>query len=156
AGGIAVSPSVAITIANITTNASVDDSGTLLTLSGKLTVSATQHAHSNSIAKADAAGSGDAAVGLSLGLGIINDVVQASIGRNVTANGDVEVDAIGTADADTEASASAKGGDNKDDNAGKGDVNKKGDDQVKLGNDAAAADNGGDNSKKSNKTKTKD
>ncbi|HEX5499040.1 MAG TPA: hypothetical protein VFX03_07435, partial [Thermomicrobiales bacterium] len=50
-GGTAVSPSVAITIANIETRASIG-TGSLLTLTGKLTMTATQNATSETTAKA--------------------------------------------------------------------------------------------------------
>ena len=151
AGGTAVSPSVAITIANIETKTTIG-TGSLLTLGGKLTMTATQDAIALTTAKADAAGTSTAAIGASLALGIVDDSVAASISRSVTASGDIDVKAVGTAASQAEASASAKGAKDKDTDTGEGKVNDKADNQLALGKDRATK----DSNKGTDKTSTTD
>jgi hypothetical protein len=158
AGGIAISPSVAITIANITTKALIG-TGSALSLDGQLTMTATQTAKvTETNAKADAAGSGSAAIGASLALGLVHDVVETTVARSLTADGDISLNAVQSSENNTLASASAKGAKDKDQNSsdGEGDVNKKGDDQLKLGNDRGTSDSGKGASGGSDKSKTTD
>ena len=149
-GGTAITPTVAITVANVTTEAAIGTGGTL-SLGGGLSATATQTASvAHTKAKGDTLGTSTAAIGASLALTIANDTVTASTARSLTAAGDVSFSALGSASADTEATASAKGAKNKTDDTSGKNVNNKSDDQLKVANKVAADDGG----KASNKTAT--
>ena len=142
AGGIAISPSVAITIENVTTQASIG-TGSLLTLTGTLSATAAQTVSVTNTALGDAAGSGTAAIGLSLALTVATDTVEAATSRSITAAGDITFDAHGQAPNDTQASASAKGGKDTSSDGGSGNkVDDKSQAQLNAGNTAAADDGG--------------
>src|SRR5262249_19622296 len=74
--GVAVTPWVAITIANITPTADVG-SGTPLSITGAFSASAIHTGSADTEAKADAAGA-KAAIGASLALNVINDTSSAT------------------------------------------------------------------------------
>ena len=111
AGGTAVTPVVAITISNASTRASIG-AGPRLTLGGDLTMGANQSVSVTTTAKGDAIGV-NAAVGASLALAVVNHTVEAVIARDVTASGQVGMDATGHGSSTVTASASASGAPDK-------------------------------------------
>jgi hypothetical protein len=110
--------------------------GSDIALTGELLLRATHTAETATLAKGDATGS-DAAVGISVGVGIAEDSVSASLKRGVQASaGGVSLLASGVASSRTAAEASATGaaeddsGSSADDNA----VNERTDSEVANAN----------------------
>ncbi|HEX5279640.1 MAG TPA: hypothetical protein VFW28_06150 [Micropepsaceae bacterium] len=127
-GNVSVTPAVAMAFDQNDSSTARIGTGTgtgTLAGSGVLNVSAT-HAADFSGTKADAAAGGDnAAIGAGLGISFVDKwSTDAEVSRSATA-GSVQILATSSLVSAPEASASAKGGDTKDDNA-----NKKTDDQV--------------------------
>ncbi|HEY3921306.1 MAG TPA: carbohydrate-binding protein, partial [Gaiellaceae bacterium] len=142
-GSLALSAQVAITLANVTTSADVGP-GADLTLTGALTAKANQTASSKTIAVGATKG-GSATVGLSLGLGLINDLVDSQLERNLTAGGAVSFTANGVSANDTEATASSAGAKGKasttpgdGDGSSKSTVNQKADANAADANSASS------------------
>ena len=156
-GSLALSAQVAITLANVTTSATVAPGPDLTLTGGGLTAKATQNASSKTIATGSAKG-GSATIGLSLSLAIINDLVDSQLERNLTAGGAVSFTANGVSSNDTEATASSAGAPGKknstqgsDDGAtnpkdgtSEGTVNQKADKNLSLANDKSTSSGGKD------------
>ena len=138
AGSVALSAQVAIAISNVTTTASIGSGSTPLVISGKLAAKAVQVAKTTTTAKGDTKG-GNAGIGLSLALLIANHNVESKLERSLTAGGDVSFEADGVSANDTEATASSAGAEGKKDgnqgstDSSNKDVNKKADDNAKVG-----------------------
>ena len=106
-GKVAVVPSVAIAISDITTTAHVS-SGTDLVITGSFSATADQTASAETTAEGDAQGK-SAAIGVSLALTIANHIVEARLSRNLTAAGAVTLAANGSSETSATAKASAAG-----------------------------------------------
>ena len=106
-GDVAVVPSVAIALSNITTLAFVT-SGTALNIGGAFSASADQSASAKTAAEGDAQGA-DAAIGVTLALTIANHRSEATLARDLTATGAVSLSADGSSDTAADATASASG-----------------------------------------------
>ncbi|HEV8535697.1 MAG TPA: hypothetical protein VGR87_08260, partial [Candidatus Limnocylindria bacterium] len=106
-GKVAIVPSVAIALSNVTTLATVS-TGAPLDMSGGFSASATQAASANTTAEGDAQG-GSAAIGVSLALTIANHRSEATLLRNLDAAGDVALSAHGASESSATATASAAG-----------------------------------------------
>ncbi|MFC1895392.1 LEPR-XLL domain-containing protein, partial [Thermodesulfobacteriota bacterium] len=119
AGGTAVTPVVAISVAQNDVTAKID-AGDALTLGGDLNITATQANDTRTIAKGDAEGV-DAAVGASLGLTVAEDTVSASLLRDLTTTGGISLLAQGVAASKTDAEAGAKGAEGDDGESGTAD-----------------------------------
>ncbi|MCP4968831.1 MAG: hypothetical protein GY926_26835, partial [bacterium] len=135
AGGVAVTPVAALTVAVNNTHARLG-SGSKLTQAGDYSASAT---HRGSVTtKTDAEAAGDkVGVGASLSVTSATDIVSATTDRDMDAGGGISFLADSQVASETEAKASAKGGkpadDGGDTTGGDKDVGGKIDDQVKLG-----------------------
>ncbi|MEO0465166.1 MAG: LEPR-XLL domain-containing protein, partial [Pseudomonadota bacterium] len=106
-GGTAVSPVVSIGVVRNVTEAIVE-AGDALSLSGNLVIMASHDANTVTVASGDTKGA-DAAVGLALGLGIVDDEANALLERDVTTSGGVTLEATGSAVSKTTSAASAAG-----------------------------------------------
>ncbi len=115
-GGVAVSPSVAISLANNSTVAQLG-AGATLGLSGALSASA-NHTGSTVTTSGGTAAGASAAVGAAIALTLGSDQTTATTERNLNAGGAVDFRAIDTATTSATATASAAGGQQDD---GKGD-----------------------------------
>jgi len=110
AGGVAISPVVAITLSGSDTSARLGTaSGAPLPLSEDAEISAISTGSTTTTAGATAAGSA-VAVGAAVGVTVANDTTQARLARDLTAGGRVLVTSRATTPGSTEAKASAKGG----------------------------------------------
>ncbi len=105
---ISVTPVAAITVAANTTTARLG-TGSLAVLSGAFTASAEQASTTTSTATGQTQGN-NVAVGASIALNSATDTVVAEIERNVTATGDVGVNAKSVARSSASATASVSGG----------------------------------------------
>ena len=153
AGGTAVTPVVAIAVANNDTLARL---GTLtsgaLSVGGNLTLEAKQDASADTSAEGDAQGS-NTAIGASLGLTVDNDKVSALIARDVTAaSGTVAMSAVGTSNSRTRAKAAARGAKDEDNAPADSSVDEQVGKQRKLGDDSAT--DASSKAKKSGTTKS--
>ncbi|WP_183023997.1 leukotoxin LktA family filamentous adhesin [Variovorax sp. UMC13] len=121
-GGISITPSVAVSIANNTTQASLGASSKLpLTLGGDLLLNAAQSATTRTTAKGSAVG-GKAAIGAAVAVALVDDLVEATTARAIVANGasgagkgQVTFKAQGASASEVSATASASGGHQADD-----------------------------------------
>ena len=130
AGGISVTPALALSMASNTTTARLGSGATLS--AGSVALSAVQQSTITTKASAKAKGS-DVAVGAALALALVNDSVSATTARNVSAPSAVSFTAMGASLSTLEAEASAAGGKAaKDDGSADGekDVDGKVDDQL--------------------------
>jgi hypothetical protein len=130
AGGISVTPALALSLASNTTTARLGSGATLS--AGSVGLSAVQQSTITTTASAKAKGS-DVAVGAALALALVNDSVGATTARNVSATGAVSFTAMGASLSTLGAEASAAGGKAaKDDGSADGekDVDGKVDDQL--------------------------
>jgi len=110
AGGVALSPVVAITLSGSDTTARLGTApGAPLPLSEDAEISAISTGSTTTTAGATAAGSA-VAVGAAVGVTVANDTTQARLARDLTAGGRVLVTSRATTPGSTEAKASAKGG----------------------------------------------
>jgi hypothetical protein len=116
-GGVSITPSVAISLANNSTTAQIG-SGAVLTLTGDLLVQADQTSTTSTIAKGSSQGA-KAAIGAAVAVALVDDEVTATTARSITANGSGNVSflAHGASASSASATASAVGG-NTDDSAG--------------------------------------
>src|SRR5206468_9741943 len=106
-GKVAVVPSVAIFISNITTLATVG-AGTALSIAGAFRASADQNASANTTAEGSAKSAG-AAIGVSVALTIANHRTAAVLERNLSADGAVTLAVNGKSESSATAKASAAG-----------------------------------------------
>lgn len=106
-GGVAITPVVALNIAFNDTAANLQ-AGSLLDISGDLTLSAEQHSRTTADAEGDVEGS-DAAIGASLALVSANDTTAVLIARDLTAAGALMLMAKGYSASRTSAKAGAQG-----------------------------------------------
>ena len=138
-GGIALQPSVAVSIPNVTTTASFG-MGPAIAATGAITATAKQDADLDSSAKGDFSGS-KVGIGISLSLTVPTDSVDASSQRSLSSgstSGDDQIsfEADGTSHVNGEAESSGKGetsatdGASKDSSNGGQSVNQKADDQL--------------------------
>jgi len=141
AGGVAVSPVVALTVASNETLARLGSDGDLapgnvLTQTGSFSATAVHKGSATTQSSADAAG-GNVGVGASLAVTVATDTVSAITDRDMQADGDISFVASSEVASDTTAKASAKGGKEANDDgsnqAGDKDVNGKIDEQVTYG-----------------------
>ncbi len=107
AGGIAITPVVAISISTDTVRAYLG-TGSVLTLTGSLDLAATQTVGVTTSAQGDAIGS-NAAIGAALALAVVTHRVESVVARNVTTPGLVHLAATGATTSTTTAKASANG-----------------------------------------------
>ena len=121
--GVGIGGAIAITVSNTDTKADIG-SGNKLTLTGDLDVSAT---HSGkTVTKADGSASGGAAaVGIALGLNIVNDSTLAVTSREIEATGDISFKAHAAASTEASAKASAAGAEEEKANPDEKGVDKK-------------------------------
>ena len=111
-GGVALAPSVAISLSNVARIARLAGLGAPVAIGGALTVASRgppAAMTTTTTAKGSSEASGAAAVGVALGLTIVDHQVRATIQRNVTAGGAVTVEALGQSVVSSGATASAKG-----------------------------------------------
>lgn len=107
AGGISITPALALSLINNTTTAQLG-SGPALVASGSVTLLAIQQSTTKTLSSGEAAG-GTAAIGAALSLAIIDDIVIATTARNITAGGAVGFSAMGASFSELTAKASATG-----------------------------------------------
>ena len=148
-GGNAVAAGAAISFSNVTTKATIG-TGTLLEITGSLSVTAMQTASVTTSAEGAASGS-SVGVGAALALAFVNHTVEASTARSLDVDGSITLHAIGSSKTETKSKASAAG---EEDDSTAGDnkkANSQGDNQLTKGKDQAA-DNG---NASTSKTETK-
>ncbi len=109
AGGVAVTPVVAVSVVNDQTQASIGALVGGLSASGDVTVSAQQTATEATEASGSAAG-GKAAVGAAIAVSVVNDTVVATTSTSVDSTGAVGFAASGASESVASATASASGG----------------------------------------------
>ncbi|MEL6109918.1 MAG: hypothetical protein AAFU85_28235, partial [Planctomycetota bacterium] len=110
AGGTAIAAVVANLVAHEDTVARIG-TGTTLTVGGDLTLTADHRGDVSTKAMGDAEGSGSAAVGAAISVSVVNQVTEASIARDVTVGGLMNLSAIEEGSNDSEATATAQGAD---------------------------------------------
>jgi hypothetical protein len=111
-GGVAITPVVAISIANNDTTAEIGTDGSVLILTGNLEAQASQTTSTSTKATGAAEGT-DAAVGASLALAVVADQALATTARSISASGDISFVATSSSLSKSNAKASAKGGKKK-------------------------------------------
>ncbi len=133
-GKTAVTPVIAISVANNTTNANLGTLGGTTSLTGDLSVTATHEGSVSTVAEG-ATESGETGVGISLALTVATDFAAATTSRDLAAGGAIAFNARTVSANKSRAKASVAGGD-KDDkpadgsqDADKGGVNQKVDKQ---------------------------
>jgi hypothetical protein len=123
--------SAAISISNITTNATIGTGGLIL-LTGKLDSTATQTASVTATAKGASSG-GNVGIGAAITVTLANHLVDALIKRSLTATGNITMKALGTSTVTSSATASSKGAKGEGGDSSGKNTNQKGDDQLNLG-----------------------
>ncbi len=113
AGGIAVTPVLALSMVSNTTSATIG-TGAILVTSDGVSLMASQESTVSTSATAAAAG-GTAAIGASLALALVDDVVSVTMLRSIDAGGNVRLSAVGISTGTLVANASATGADEADD-----------------------------------------
>jgi hypothetical protein len=113
AGGIAVTPVLGLSMVSNTTSAAIG-MGAVLVTSGGVSLTALQESTVSTSATAAAAG-GTAAIGASLALALVDDVVSVTTLRDIDAGGDVSLSASGISTGTLVAKASASGAAEADD-----------------------------------------
>lgn len=145
-GGVSITPSVAVSLANNSTTASLGTSASTLVLSGDVLVQADQASTTTTMAKGSSQGT-KAAIGAAVAVALVDDQVSATTARSIDSSsasgpkGAVSFVAHGASASSASATASAVGG-NTDDTAGTTDATtgkKKEDASVddKVGNQTA-------------------
>ncbi|MBN2061399.1 MAG: LEPR-XLL domain-containing protein, partial [Deltaproteobacteria bacterium] len=122
-GGIAITPVVAISLANNDTIAQLgtapdldfDGVSDTLVLTGELDVTADHSSTVSTKAAGDATSTGSAAVGASLALSMVVDQALATTARSISAEGNINFQADSSGSSKSDAKASAKGGKKKTD-----------------------------------------
>lgn len=131
AGGVSVTPALALSLINNSTVARIGTGNSTLS-AGSVALSAVQDATTTTKAAASATGA-TAAVGMSLALALVNDTASATTARSLTSTGDVSFTAqsksVGTMSAEATASG-AKPADDSGQAQGEKDVDGKVDDQL--------------------------
>ncbi|MGC6476026.1 MAG: leukotoxin LktA family filamentous adhesin, partial [Parvibaculales bacterium] len=110
AGGVAVIPVAAVTVARNQTHANVQGAFNTMAVTGDLTVRADQTAKATALGEGVATLSGEdanAAIGLTAGLVISDNQVEATLNRDIAAGDDVTVQALSTSDIETGGKAGA-------------------------------------------------
>jgi hypothetical protein len=105
-GGIAISPSVGLTLSTVTTSARLGTGG-LLQVPGEVAVESAQHTSSETVGRGDVDPE-SAGIALALALAIVTYSVTAQVARSVTA-GSVSVTATGSSANESETDAAAPG-----------------------------------------------
>ncbi|WP_170314740.1 leukotoxin LktA family filamentous adhesin [Aquibium carbonis] len=118
AGGISITPSLALSLINNTTTARLGTGSTLLA-SGAVSLTAIQQSSITTKASGKAAGA-NVAIGAAIAIAIIDDVVLATTARSVDADGDVTFVAMGASFSELTAEASAVGAAAEDEGSGEG------------------------------------
>lgn len=114
AGGISVTPVVAVSAAKNSVVARLGTSSYLLTLNGDLLVSAQNVGKTTT--KAEGSSEGEtAAIGAAIAVNVVEDTASALVNRHVTATGDVQLRATNDNTGEAHAVAGAKGGKEQDD-----------------------------------------
>ncbi|HKT57060.1 MAG TPA: hypothetical protein VJR25_09840, partial [Microbacterium sp.] len=145
-GKVTVTPSVAVSIANESSEAAFG-AGPLVTVTGAISANATFTGSVTTTANGDTGVGSTAGIGISLALAIVNHTVDAHTARSLHAHGAIGFSASGWSQTTSEAQAAANGA--KDDGQ---DTNKKADDNLKNANTTQAANNA--DGKDSGKTST--
>jgi hypothetical protein len=113
-GGIAITPVVAISLANNDTIAQVGTGVGALSLSGNLNATADHSSTVSTKAAGDTTSSGTAAIGASLAMSLIGDTALATTARSISAgtdgSGTIGFSATTSGSSKSDAKASAKGG----------------------------------------------
>ena len=109
-GGVAITPVVAISLANNDTLAQIGTGSGDLSLTGALEVSADHSSSTSTKAEGDTTSTDTAAIGASLALTLLGDRAVATTARSITAGGDVAFTAKASGTSKSDAKASAKGG----------------------------------------------
>ena len=107
-GGIAITPVVAVLVANNNTTAIVESGVGALTLTGNLHLNADHTSVVDTVAEGDAEGE-DAAIGASLALNSMEDIALATSNRSITAGGNLRFITDADTKTVTHAKASAQG-----------------------------------------------
>ncbi|MDM0029447.1 leukotoxin LktA family filamentous adhesin [Variovorax saccharolyticus] len=115
-GGVSITPSVAVSVVNRTTQANLGSAASALALSGDLALEATQTSTTETTAKGSAVG-GKAAIGAAVAVALVDDTVRADTARAIVADGSagagkgqVSFKAAGASSSVVSATASASGG----------------------------------------------
>ncbi|MEA3511109.1 MAG: hypothetical protein U9R51_06700, partial [Actinomycetota bacterium] len=123
--GVSFVPAVAISISNVTREAAIlGIPSDVVALSGALMIAArtpTTLTDVDTNAKGAAKSSGSAAIGISVALTFATHLVTATTQRNINADGDVTIEAIGQSRSSAVAEASAQGAPADEDEDGDGD-----------------------------------
>ncbi|AZO95863.1 hypothetical protein [Halocella sp. SP3-1] len=109
AGRTAVTPVVALTVADNKTTASLGTSASTLSLAGNLNLTADNQGVSITEAKGNTEGS-NVAIGASLAVSVVDDRAEATTDRDINAGGSVTLKAENAGSSSSTAEASAKGG----------------------------------------------
>ena len=120
AGGIAVTPALALALVSDTTTADLGTLSGVQAASGNVSVTAAQSATEKTTASGKVSG-GKAAIGAAVALALINDDVSATTGRAIDATGDVTFSSAGSSIGALEADASASGAAAADDSGNSSD-----------------------------------
>ena len=142
AGKVAVAPSVAVAVSNITSRAAIETGPDLL-VAGKVDAKAAQTASALTSATGDTAGE-QAAVGISFAGTFADHISESFTDRALTAGGAVSFQALGSSNTNAIAKASASGAPSKDDpaTAPAGDVKEQSEKELKAGDKASKAKGG--------------
>ena len=140
-GKVAITPTVAISISNVTTQATIG-TGSLLTVGGNIDLEANQTASVMTTAKGDTASS-SAGIGASIAITSAMHMVTAKTARDLTAGGAITFHAVGASTTDSESKASGAGantasGDGTSSNGDNSNVNGQADAQLGQANSAAS------------------
>jgi hypothetical protein len=118
AGGISITPSLALSLINNTTTARLG-TGSTLVADGSVVVTAIQQSSATTKASGKAAGA-DVAIGAAVAIAIIDDVVLSTTARSIDADDDVTFVAMGASLSELTAEASAVGAEAEEEDAGTG------------------------------------
>ena len=113
AGPIAIVPSIAISISNVTSRANIGTGG-LLTVTGKVDATARMTASAVTSAAGAATGGSTAAIGVSLALTLATHTVESTTHRDINAGTSVSFQALGGSASEANAAASAAGAPGED------------------------------------------
>ena len=155
AGNVAIAPSVAVAVANITSRAAIE-TGPDLVVAGRVDAKASQTASALTSAKGDVAGQ-KAAIGVSFAGTFADHITESFTLRSLTAGGAVSFQALGSSDtsAVTQASASGAPGQKADTPSADEDVKKTADKELTAA-DKASKDKGGKGTGAKKTPETKD
>ncbi|MFK4837878.1 beta strand repeat-containing protein, partial [Microbacterium sp. ZW T2_14] len=117
-GDVALAPAVAVTLSNVTTWTRIGTG--ILSVTGSLTMVATQTARAATTASSAVLDAADAAIGVALALTIANHGATSALARNVTAGADVVLRGSSISASSALAAASAAGAPENDDSGDPG------------------------------------